>query len=136
MISEYRKGTINFILDKLSVFDHRIKKHVCNGSTPLIYCPWIYGDHRLHTIMEYALMAGRPHSFDKAFKDFPECLNHPAGFGNTSHGVIYNHIHGNNIYIRAPIPLIYSLDHSPGETAEAPSEEDGQYYRDTVRIKE
>lgn len=136
LVKEFKKGVVDFVLEKLAVFDNRKKRHVCNGSTPLIYCPWIYGDHRLHTIMEYALMLGRPHSFDKAFLNFPECLDHPAGFGNTSHGVMYDHIHQNNIYIRAPIPLTYSLDHNPMETAEQPSEEDGQFYENTIPVKE
>tara|TARA_A100001201_G_C4095901_1_gene203738 strand:+ start:3092 stop:4015 length:924 start_codon:yes stop_codon:yes gene_type:complete len=134
-IKEWRKGTINFVLEKLSVFDHREKKHVCNGTTPLLYCPWIYGDHRLHTIMEYALMLGRPNTFDVFFENFPECLDSPAGFGNTSHGVMYNHIHGQHVYIRAPIPLVYTLDHNPSEMAEQPSEEDGEFYENTVPIK-
>ena len=134
LIKEYRKGHVNFVLDKLAVFDNRVKKHVCNGSTPLIYCPWIYGDHRLHTIMEYALMASRPNAMDIVFKDFPDCLDRPAGFGNTSHGVIYNHIHNNYVYLRAPGPLTYSLDHNPMEEAEQPSEEDGQFYENTIPI--
>lgn len=121
-IKGWRKDKVDFIFEKLSVFDNKTSNHVLNKNVPLLYCPWIYGDHKLHTIMEYALMLGRPRVFDIIFQSFPECLECPAGFGNTSHGVMYNHIHQNNVYIRAPIPLIYSLDHDPGAMAEQPKE--------------
>ena len=86
--------------------------------------------------MEYALMLSRPNAMDIIFKNFPDCLDRPAGFGNTSHGVLYDHIHHNYVYLRAPSPLTYSLDHNPMEVAEQPSEEDGQFYENTIPIKE
>tara|TARA_R110002051_G_scaffold325707_1_gene430354 strand:+ start:7521 stop:8597 length:1077 start_codon:yes stop_codon:yes gene_type:complete len=124
LIKEFKKQSVFHVLHKLAVFDDNKKKHVCTGKTPLLYCPWIYGDHRLHTIMEYALMLGRPATFDKIFKGFPEKLPKTAGFGNTSHGVLYDHIHNDHTYIRAPIPLHYSLDHHPVEMVEDPCNQD------------